>query len=132
MFFLNRCSVSCNLFCASFLVAPCLVVAVQPSMVWIPIKKKNFYSTIVLGFVFRQDWKFHGIPNNAAVSQSWWLSSEAYSQPCVQIQKQQNDLPNLLKANNKYINWNYLNVFMVNFEQIQYINLVFLHLTLKI
>ena len=31
-FFLNRFSVFCNLFCASFLVTPCLVVAVQPCM----------------------------------------------------------------------------------------------------
>ena len=30
--FLNRFSVPCNLFCASFLVTPCLVVAVQPCM----------------------------------------------------------------------------------------------------
>ena len=29
-FFVNRFSVSCNLFCAFFLVTPCLVVAVQP------------------------------------------------------------------------------------------------------
>ena len=28
-------------FCASFLVTPCLVVAVQPCMGWIPIKKKK-------------------------------------------------------------------------------------------
>ena len=40
-FFLNRFSVSCNLFSASFLVTPCLVVAVQPFMEWIPIKKKK-------------------------------------------------------------------------------------------
>ena len=29
-------------FCASFLVTPCLVVAVQPCMGWIPIKKKKY------------------------------------------------------------------------------------------
>ena len=33
-------SVSCNLFRASVLATPCLVVAVQPCMKWIPIKKK--------------------------------------------------------------------------------------------
>ena len=32
--------VSYNLFCASFLVTPCLVVAVQLCMEWTPIKKK--------------------------------------------------------------------------------------------
>ena len=32
MFFLNRFRVSCNPFCASFLVSPCLVVAVQSSI----------------------------------------------------------------------------------------------------
>ena len=31
-FFLNRFSVSCDSFCTSFLVTPCLVVAVQPCM----------------------------------------------------------------------------------------------------
>ena len=31
-FFLSRFSVSCNLFCASFLVTPCLAVAAQPCM----------------------------------------------------------------------------------------------------
>ena len=36
-FFLNGFPVCCNL----FLVTPCLVVAVQPCMEWIPIKKKN-------------------------------------------------------------------------------------------
>ena len=41
MFFLNRFSVSCNPFYASFLVTPCLVVAGQPCMAWIPIKKKK-------------------------------------------------------------------------------------------
>ena len=41
MFFLNRFSVPCNIFCASFLVTPCLVVAVKPCMEWIPIKTKN-------------------------------------------------------------------------------------------
>ena len=41
-FFLNIFSVCWNLFCASFLVTPCLVVAVQPCMEWISIffKKK--------------------------------------------------------------------------------------------
>ena len=34
---------SCNLFCVSFLVTPCLVVALQPCMGWIPIKKKIKY-----------------------------------------------------------------------------------------
>ena len=33
-------TVSCNLFCASFVVTPCLIVAVQPSIEWVPIKKK--------------------------------------------------------------------------------------------
>ena len=33
---------SCNIFCASLLVTPCLVVAVQPYMEWISIKKKNY------------------------------------------------------------------------------------------
>ena len=45
MFFLNRFSVSSNLFCASFLVTPCLVVTVQRCMEWIPIKKKNQRTT---------------------------------------------------------------------------------------
>ena len=40
MFFLNRFPVCLNLFVFLFLVTPCLVVAVQPSMEWIPIKKK--------------------------------------------------------------------------------------------
>ena len=43
-FFLNRSSVSCNLFCASFLATPCLIVAASPCMEWIPIKKKSITS----------------------------------------------------------------------------------------
>ena len=39
-FFLNRFPVCFNLFVLLFLVSPCLVVAVQPCIVWIPIKKK--------------------------------------------------------------------------------------------
>ena len=37
----NLYPVFCNLCCASFLVTPCLVLAVQPCMEWIPIKKKR-------------------------------------------------------------------------------------------
>ena len=40
-FFLNRFPVCCNLLVALFLVTTCLVVAVQPCMELIPIKKKN-------------------------------------------------------------------------------------------
>ena len=40
-FFLKRFPVCFNLFVLLFLVTPCLVVAVQPSMEWIPIKKTN-------------------------------------------------------------------------------------------
>ena len=40
-FFLNRFPVCLNLFLFLFLVTPCLVVAVQPCMEWIPIKKKK-------------------------------------------------------------------------------------------
>ena len=40
-FFLNRFSVSCNPFCASFLVTPCHVVAVQPCMGVNPNLKKK-------------------------------------------------------------------------------------------
>ena len=32
---------SSNLFCAFFLVTPCLIVAVEPCMEWIPIKEKT-------------------------------------------------------------------------------------------
>ena len=37
--FLNRFPVCCNLFLLLFFVTPCLVVAVQPCMEWVPIKK---------------------------------------------------------------------------------------------
>ena len=40
-FFLNRYPVCFNLFVLPFLVTPCLVMAVQPCMEWIPIKKNN-------------------------------------------------------------------------------------------
>ena len=40
-FFLNRFSVSYNLFCAFFLVTLCLVVAVQLAWGWIPVLKKS-------------------------------------------------------------------------------------------
>ena len=52
-FFLNWFSVSCNLFCASFLVTPCLVVAVQPCMEW---KKKNTFTFSSLEKTSRQKW----------------------------------------------------------------------------
>ena len=41
MFFLNRFPVCSNLFVLLFLVTPCPVVAVQPCMEWIPMKKKS-------------------------------------------------------------------------------------------
>ena len=49
MFFLNRFPVCFNLFVFLFLVTSCLVVAAQPCMEWIPIKKKSFeYKTKII------------------------------------------------------------------------------------
>ena len=51
-FFLNRCPVYVNLFVLLFLATLCLVVAVQPCMEWIPIKKVSFYFLVI---IFRKD-----------------------------------------------------------------------------
>ena len=47
-FFLNRFPVCFNVFVLLFLVTLCLIVAVQPCMEWIPIKKKSIYFTFYL------------------------------------------------------------------------------------
>ena len=51
-FFLNRFPVYFNLFVLLFLVTPCLVVAVEPCIKWIPINKKRFLCWKHLG-IFR-------------------------------------------------------------------------------
>ena len=45
-FFLNRFPVCFNLFVFLFLVTPCIVVAVQFFLKWIPIKKRNLSSLL--------------------------------------------------------------------------------------
>ena len=52
MFFLNIFPVCFSLFVLLFLVTPCLVVAVQLCMEWIPIKKKKQQQQ-----VFDADWR---------------------------------------------------------------------------
>ena len=49
MFFFDLWSVSCNIFCFFFLVTPWLVVAVQPCIGWIPIKKKKKKKKSLIG-----------------------------------------------------------------------------------
>ena len=52
-FFLSRFPICCNLFILLFLVTPYLVVAVQPYMEWITIKKKSFHYVCNLSFTQR-------------------------------------------------------------------------------
>ena len=53
MFFLNRFRVCCYLFLLLFLVTPCLALAVEPCMEWIPIEKKECFSITNNGFKSR-------------------------------------------------------------------------------
>ena len=53
-FLLNRLSVCCNLFVLHFLVIPCLIVAVQPCMEWIPVKKTYIVLFMVINIL--TDW----------------------------------------------------------------------------
>ena len=55
-FLLNRLSVCCNLFVLHFLVIPCLIVAVQPCMEWIPVKKTYIVLFMVINIL--TDWYY--------------------------------------------------------------------------
>ena len=81
MFFINRFPVCLNLFVFRFLVTTCLVVAVQPCMEWIPIKKKKSNianSMMVFTFSFAdQKYPFWAnlVENIKSVCLSWNLMS---------------------------------------------------------